>query len=741
MTVRSALLAGYAILLPIALFYRIRSGASGEKLDRRREGAFILATLRPLAGLCALGWIAWLWRPSSMDWAAIPLPPEARAIGFACWLVSAVLWIWTFVFLGKNLTDTVVTRKAHTLVTSGPYRFVRHPFYVAVALHLAGAALISSNAFILATGIATVALIVLRTQREEAELRARFGEPYREFVERTGMFFPRGPGAWISLGLTLLTLAAYARTPVLGFISVDDPGYVIENQQVQAGLTADSVRWAFTTTAQSNWHPLTWLSLMADTMVWGNSPRGYHLTNLALHVLATLLLFAAIERATKERLPSAAVAALFALHPLHVESVAWVSERKDVLSGVFWMLTLLLYVSFAEKRTPGRYALVALSLALGLLAKPMLVTLPLVLLLVDFWPLRQLDRSTARRLVLEKAALLILSGLSSWATILAQRDAIRTVETFPLGDRIAGALVATVAYLLQMLWPTRLAAYYPHVPLPSWQPALAAIALVAITVAAVLYGRRRGWLLTGWGWYLVTLLPVIGLVQVGSQARADRYTYIPLVGVFLLLCWGAKELLPRRALVPVSAGALGLLSIVTFVQVGYWRSSIDLFQHAVDVTEGNAVAHATLSSALAKAGRSDEAREHLKQALLIDRQYAEIHFMRTRMAIGQGQLREAAFMVGLELDTRPKDVRTLVNAGLLAMKRDRYDEAIARFDEALSVDPDSIDAHLNLGSIRAAQGRLDEAIGHFERVVRLDPKDPDAGRVLAELKAKKEAAR
>ncbi|HVQ35089.1 MAG TPA: tetratricopeptide repeat protein, partial [Candidatus Bathyarchaeia archaeon] len=232
-----------------------------------------------------------------------------------------------------------------------------------------------------------------------------------------------------------------------------------------------------------------------------------------------------------------------------------------------------------------------------------------------------------------------------------------------------------------------------------------------------------------------------GLVQVGSQARADRYTYIPLVGVFVILCWGARELLPRRALVPVSAVVVLALSIVTFVQVGYWRSSIDLFQHAVDVTEGNAVAHATLSSALAKAGRRAEAREHLRQALLIDRQYAEIHFMRTRMAIGQGQLREAAFMVGLELDTRPKDVRTLVNAGLLAMKRDRYDEAIARFDEALSVDPDSIDAHLNLGSIRAAQGRLDEAIGHFETVVRLDPKDPDAGRVLAELKAKKEAVR
>ncbi|HJQ97035.1 MAG TPA: tetratricopeptide repeat protein [Candidatus Polarisedimenticolaceae bacterium] len=741
MTVRSALLAGYAILLPVALFYRIRSGASGEKLDRKKEGPFILATLRPAAGLCFLGWIAWLWRPSSMAWSAVPLPSEARAIGFACWLLSAVLWIWTFVFLGKNLTDTVVTRKAHTLVTSGPYRFVRHPFYVAVTLHLIGAALISANAFILATGIATVALIALRTRREEAELRARFGEPYREFVERTGMFFPRGPGAWIAAGLVLLTLAAYARTPILGFISVDDPGYVVENAQVQAGLTAEGLRWAFTTTAQSNWHPLTWLSLMADTTIWGNAARGYHLTNLALHVLATLLLFAALDRATKERFPSAAVAALFALHPLHVESVAWVSERKDVLSAVFWMLTMLLYVRYAEKRTPARYGLVAGSLALGLLAKPMLVTLPLVLLLVDHWPLGQLDRSTARRRVLEKAALLILSGLSSWATILAQHDAIRTVDMFPLVERVKGATVTAAVYLLQMMWPQHLSAYYPHVPLPIWQPVVAAIALVAITVSAVVYGRRHGWLLTGWGWYLVTLVPVIGLVQVGSQARADRYTYIPLVGVFVIICWGAKELLPKRALVPLTAGVLGLLSLVTFVQVGYWRSSIDLFEHAAKVTDGNAVAHATLASALVKAGRGDEAREHLKQALLIDHEYAELHFMRTRVAIGQGRLREAAFMVGLEMDTRPKDVRTLVNAGLLAMKRDRYDEAIARFEEALAIDPHSVDAHLNLGSIRAAQGRLDEAIAHFEAVLRVDPEDPDAGRVLAELKAKKEAAR
>ena len=541
------------------------------------------------------------------------------------------------------------------------------------------------------------------------------------------------PFAAIALTLAALTLAAYGRTPTLGFISVDDPGYVIENPQVQAGLTAEGVRWAFTTTAQSNWHPLTWLSLMADTALWGNAARGYHLTNLALHVLATLLLFAALDRATHERFPSAAVAALFALHPLHVESVAWVSERKDVLSTVFWMLTVLLYVRYAEKRTLARYALVFASLALGLLAKPMLVTLPLVLLLLDVWPL-------GRRALLEKVPLLAMSALSSWATLVAQRGAIRTMETFPLGDRIAGALVAAATYLLQMLWPARLAAYYPHVPLPAWQPVLAGIALAAITAAAVVYGRKRGWLLLGWGWYLVTLVPVIGLVQVGSQARADRYTYVPLVGVFVIACWGARELLPKRAFVPVSASVLALLGALTFVQSGYWRSSIDLFQHAAEVTEGNAVAHATLASALAKAGRGDEAREHLKQALMVDHQYAELHFMRTRMAIGQGQLKEAAFMVGLELDTRPKDVRTLVNAGLLDMKKDRYDDAIARFDQALAVDPNSIDAHLNLGSIRAAQGRLDEAIAHFEAVVRLDPKDPDASRVLAELKARRGSA-
>ena len=748
---RAILLAGYAILLPIALFYRIRSQWTREKLDRKKEGVFILATLRPMAALFAAAWIAWLVDPELLRWSAVPVPLGVRYAGLILWLASGVLWIATFVFLGRNLTDTVVTRKVHTLVTGGPYRWVRHPFYVAILLHMTGAALITGNAFLLATGAAVFSLLALRTRREEDALRARFEAAYVDYRARTGAFLPRWrSAAGIALLLALLTAAAYGRAAQLGFVSVDDPGYVTENPHVQAGLTRGGVAWALTANAQSNWHPLTWLSLMGDASIGGSSPEIYHLTNVVLHILATVLVFGAFHRATGATLRCAAVAALFAVHPLHVESVAWISERKDVLSAVFWMLAVLAYVGYAERKSASRYALVIVLFALGLMAKPMLVTLPIVLLLLDRWPLRRFGPETWRGLVLEKLPLLALSALSSGATLWAQQGAVRSFEMFPLSRRISNALVTTVVYLGQMVWPARLAAYYPQPAdaLPVWQPVLAALLLLAVTFAAIRLARSQEWVLTGWGWYLITLVPVIGIVQVGSQARADRYTYIPLVGIFVILSWGTHALLTRfgasdlgrKTLAVASAAVIGALAVSTFVHLGYWKSTIDLFQHAVAVTEGNAVAHATLASALVKAGRKDEATAHLQQAMRLQKGYAEFHFVQTRVAIGQGRLKEASLMVRLELDTYPGDVRALVNAGLLDMHTDRYDDAVVRFEQALAVDPNSIDAHLNLGSIRAAQGRLDEAIAHFETVTRIDPNDPDASRVLAELVAKKRGA-
>jgi len=437
---------------------------------------------------------------------------------------------------------------------------------------------------------------------------------------------------------------------------------------------------------------------MLDCGLWGLNPRGHHLTSLLLHAATAVLLFVLLDGTTRETWKSAAVAALFALHPLHVESVAWVAERKDVLSGLFWALTLLAYARHAAVPGAARYALVLVLFVLGLSAKPTLVTLPIVLLLLDHWPLRRTE--PLRRLVAEKVPLLALAAASSVLTLLVQRagGAFGSMEQYPLAARAGNALVAYVTYLAKTLWPGRLAVFYPHpgTGLRAFMVLGAAAILVAATLLALRARRARPYLTVGWVWYLVTLVPVIGLVQVGEQSMADRYTYLPLVGIFLMLTWGATDALnllaPRASLLraawpKVVLGALGALAILTFEQTRIWRNSVTLFEHALAVTEDNHVAHLNLGLAFEEKGDLPRAEEQYRRVLDLRGDHPTAHH----------------------------------NLGDILARRGRTLEAIQHYRAALAADADYADAHDSLGVALATEGRADEAATHFAAAIRLDP--------------------
>ncbi len=443
----------------------------------------------------------------------------------------------------------------------------------------------------------------------------------------------------ISLLLIIATFMAFWQVTHCDFINFDDPEYVTDNRHVQDGLTVEGILWAFTTGHAANWHPLTWISHMVDVQLFGLQPGWHHLTNLLFHLANTLLLFLVLNRMTKALWQSAFVAALFALHPLHVESVAWVAERKDVLSTFFWMLTMGMYVSYVARPGLTRYLTLLLCFALGLMAKPMLVTLPFVLLLLDYWPLQRLEQKKPpqevrkplskdkkrtppvkapvqpvdhwpliRPLLTEKIPLFVLAVLSSIVTYLVQHHggAVESLEAFPPSARVANAFVSYSTYMVKMLWPTNLAVFYPHPRWwPLWQVLGSVVLLIAITVLAIRGAKKRPYAAVGWLWYVGTLVPVIGVVQVGSQAMADRYTYIPLVGLFIIVAWAVPELLKKwpyrkEALIVLSALCLLCLFLVTWRQVGYWRNSIALYDHALEVTDANSLIHNNRGTAYSK---------------------------------------------------------------------------------------------------------------------------------------------
>lgn len=558
------------------------------------------------------------------------------------------------------------------------------------------------------------------------------------------------PRAWpilIGVGLVAITLASY--WPVSGneFVNFDDPNYLTDNPIVQRGLTLEGVRWAFSTSKTANWHPLTWLSLMIDCELYGLKPRGHHLTSLALHAANVLLLFAALRCMTARLWPSALVAALFAVHPLQVESVAWASQRKNVLSTLFWLITIATYLRYAARPTLGRYALVALPFALGLMVKPMLVTLPCVLLLLDYWPLGRMGEAPAEsdapnklwslprfgRLFAEKLPWFAMSAVMSVVAVIAQslRGAVAPIEVLPIAKRVANALVAYVRYLEKTIWPVDLAVFYPlsREQVPVWHVVAASALLAAVSALVIVGVRRRPYLAVGWAWFLGTLVPVIGLVQVGRQSMADRYAYVPLIGLFIMVAWGAADLVEmlrvRRGWCAAAGGALvAVLAVCTWRQAGRWHDSVTLFRHALRVTENSDTAHHNLAVALMTENKVDEALVHFKKALEI-RPSAHVYHNNLAIALARkGNLDEAIRHFYKALEFNPKLVSAHVHLGLALIEQGKLDDAIAHLTEAVRLDPAYSDAHFALSQAYGRQGDLQKAAAYYQRGTRLRASGP-----------------
>lgn len=544
-------------------------------------------------------------------------------------------------------------------------------------------------------------------------------------------------GIAICAGLFALAVLPYLRVVEHGFVSYDDDLYVFDNARVLQGLGWDGVRWAFTTDAAGNWHPLTWLSHMLDVTLFGTNAAGHHAVSVALHAINTVLLWLAMRSLTGAWLRSALVAALFAVHPLRVESVAWVAERKDVLSGLFWMLSLLAYGWYARRPGIGRLAVVSLALAGGLAAKPMVVTLPLVFLLLDAWPLRRLR--TARdlpRLLLEKLPCFVLVAASSATTLRVQDAAgvVQSLEHLGLPVRLGNAAITYVAYVWKTLWPFPLAPFYPHpATLPSFSPArfflsaiAATIVLAACTWLAVRGFRRRPYVAVGWLWYLVTLLPVIGLVQVGMQGMADRYTYLPSIGLYWMASWtlagiATRSAIPRAVSAAAAAAVLLAWSALSWVQAGRWKDDLTLFEHATRVTRDNYVMQSHLGNAYAREGDLQRAVAELETAIRIKPDYARAHNNLGVVLQLQGELERAvrSYQRAVELD--PRYARAMVNAGNAHQLRGDPGSAIAAYRGAIEAAPTDVDAHEQLGVLLAHTGALPEARDHLGRAVQLDP--------------------
>jgi tetratricopeptide (TPR) repeat protein len=548
--------------------------------------------------------------------------------------------------------------------------------------------------------------------------------------------------SWIYLALFAATLLVYFQVGAFDFVNYDDPDYVTNNPHVRDGITPDGLVWALTSGDAANWFPLTRISHMLDCQLFALESGPHHLTSVLIHALAVLLLFAFLDLATGARWPSAFVAFVFALHPLHVESVAWVSERKDVLCALFWFLTLWAWVRFTLKPSRSRYLLAVASFCLGLMSKPMIVTLPFVLLLLDFWPLRRGLR------VREKLPFFALSAATALITILVQQSggAVEAFSTVPLSLRIENAAVSYIVYIAKTFWPSALAVFYPYpANLPAWQHILAALAILGISVAVWMAWRRHPYLAVGWLWYLGTLVPVIGLVQVGSQARADRYMYVPMVGLALMLAWGAVDVLRKW---PAAKTGITILAVagcaccvpLTWMQAAYWKNSESLYRHALAVTNDNALAEHNLGSYLLDApGRLPEAIRHLQAALRINPDSASAHSDLGSALARTGRTMEAIpeFQAALRLNPNSAIVHNNLANALLDTGR-RFD-AIAEYRYALSLDPgyadarrnlaiaqqapaaDSAEAHYSAGVDLSHAGRLAEAIAEFDTALRLHP--------------------
>jgi protein O-mannosyl-transferase len=586
------------------------------------------------------------------------------------------------------------------------------------------------------------------------------------------------PDLLILLGLAVMTFAIYAQVIGHQFIALDDASYIKENPMVNRGVTLAGLAWAFTTFYAANWHPLTWIAHMIDSQLFGMNAGGHLLVNTGIHVANTLLLFWLLLGATRARWPSALVAALFALHPLHVESVAWAAERKDTLSTLFGLFSLIAYTHYVETRSRKWYAWTAITLALGLLAKPMLVTWPFVMLLLDYWPLRRLADATSKEyrrgasrreaptgiasLVREKLPLFLIVAASAVITFVAQSHdrAVRTLADAPIALRLSNALASYAKYLLLTFWPNDLAVYYPFAGIAAWQIIGAAFLLIGITVFCVSQRRIRPYLMVGWLWFLGTLVPVIGIVQVGGQTMADRYFYIPSIGLFIALVFGLADVAKSWRVAPslsagITGGVLLVLATLTNAQVQRWRDSFTLFEHTLAVTPPNLRIEHNLGVALGASGRYDEAAAHFEKALQIDPSFYDGLVVMGVTRAHQGRLPEAIdyFQAAIRsqpdtpkahvqlahalwtqkrdqdaleemrraLQFAPKDADIRADFGLALELVGRIPEAIEQLHEALRLNPNNAEAHNNLGLALLASSNARESIPEFEAALRLKP--------------------
>ena len=571
----------------------------------------------------------------------------------------------------------------------------------------------------------------------------------------------------VSVLLAVIVGIAFGRALGNDFVGYDDQSYVVLNPRVTNGLTLDGIQWAFTHAHATNWHPLTTISHMLDCQLYGLEPWGHHLTNILFHAAAAILLFFALRDLTGNLWPSALAAAIFAVHPLRVESVAWVSERKDVLSGVFFMLILGVYARYARGNSARSlwYITVLILLALGLMCKPTLVTVPFVLLLLDYWPLgrsqsspsigRGITKEKWSWLVFEKLPLFVLSAASCVATLLAQKQALDASLKPSLGERVGNALVSYVVYLGQMIWPAQLAVLYPYPEgnLKVSHVILALLLLLMISAAVFLWRRRYPFLLTGWLWYLGMLVPMIGIIQVGSQVRADRYTYLPQIGLYLLVAWSAMALFdhwPRSRVVLAGAASLVITALITrsYFQTSYWQDTETLWKHAAATTSNNYIASNNLAQFLFQSGRFDEAIAECQRALKIKPDFAAAHNnLGAALVKNQrddngarrqnGAVDEAIAHYRRALQINPDFAQAHGNLGTALLLKGQMDEAIAHYQKALEIAPNYAEARYSLGNAFLAEGRYSESIANYEAALRIRPDYFEAhynlGRVLATI--------
>ncbi|MGA3284793.1 MAG: tetratricopeptide repeat protein [Verrucomicrobiota bacterium] len=560
---------------------------------------------------------------------------------------------------------------------------------------------------------------------------------------------------WLCLLLGIVVFGTFYPAINNDFVSYDDKAYVAENAHVQPGLTWEGIKWAFRSSTASNWHPLTMMSHMIDCQLYGLHPWGHHLTNVLLHTANTLLLFMVLSRMTGATWRSLVVAGLFGLHPLQVQSVAWIAERKNVLSTLFWMLTLLCYAKAVASgqwpvtRTgtapaPIRsrvtchpslfYWLALLFFTLGLLSKPMLVTLPCVLLLLDYWPLERWKHESIGKLLVEKVPFLLLSGLASVVTIMVQKSGggVATLEKLPFSLRLENALVSYGRYLGKLFWPENIAVLYPY---PRGWPASvvlwSSLMLLGVSILVVALRRQRPYLPMGWFWFVGTLVPVIGLVQVGEQSMADRHMYVPMIGMLILVAWGLPELIGRwrygTVVLSTSAAASAILCLfITRQQIGYWKDAETLFRRDLAVTGDNRTAHYELGTALDKKGNLDGAFYQLQETLKLEPDNVYTLYALGFVATKKGQLDEAIQFFQEALKLKPDYADAHYSFGVALGKKGRLNEAISQYQEVLRLDPDYFGVHNNLGVAFARKGQLDEAIGQFQAALKLDPKDVGA---------------